>query len=224
MQRIIYIADPEILSIPIIECYEPLVDLKDFDDLTYGVPPECHLTAKNYTKVRKSVYDKLCIAQKMLPDGLKFRVYEGHRSLKVQQMLFDQEFNKISQIFPSWSYEEKFHETTRLVSPVTNLDGSINVPPHNTGAAIDIEIITESGELLDMGMTAHDWSKVNSELCMTHSKIISKEAQNNRKLLLTILEQQGFINYPNEWWHFSYGDRYWAYYQSDKQAIYGSIP
>ena len=73
-------------------------------------------------------------------------------------------------------------------------------------------------------MTAHDWSKVNSELCMTHSKIISKEAQNNRKLLLTILEQQGFINYPNEWWHFSYGDRYWAYYQSDKQAIYGSIP
>jgi hypothetical protein len=29
------------------------------------------------------------------------------------------------------------------------------------------------------------------------------------------------INYPTEWWHYSYGDRYWAYHQNQPHAIYG---
>jgi len=36
------------------------------------------------------------------------------------------------------------------------------------------------------------------------------------------MQSQGFINYPTEWWHFSYGDRYWAYHQQASYAIYGS--
>ncbi len=223
MQPIIYLADPEILSIPIVECYEPLIDIKDYNEIFYGPPPECPLTAACYTKMRKSVYAKLCAAQKMLPQGLKFKLYEGYRSLEVQQILFDQEFSKISKAFPQWSYAQRFHEATRLASPVKNLDGSTNIPPHNTGGAVDIEIMTNTGELIEMGMAAKDWSNVNPELCMTHNKTISMEAQKNRQLLLTVLEQQGFINYPNEWWHFSYGDRYWAYYQLEKRAIYSSV-
>lgn len=223
MQHTIYIADPGILAISIEECGEPFVDIKEFTELEFGPPPECELTKNNYTKMRKSIYEKLCKAQLDLPKGLKFRLYEGYRSRKVQQLLFDQQFNKISQNFPNWTYEEKFREATFLVSPVVNLDGSINIPPHNTGGAIDIEIITENGEVIDMGMTAKDWSSVEPELCITNCKKISKEAQENRQLLLTSLSQHGFVNYVNEWWHFSYGDRYWAYHQPHKLAIYGSV-
>jgi D-alanyl-D-alanine dipeptidase len=31
----------------------------------------------------------------------------------------------------------------------------------------------------------------------------------------------GFLNYPTEWWHFSYGDRYWALDTGEQTAIYG---
>lgn len=222
-KKIVYIADPEILVIPIIECNEPLIDAKDTDDLLYGPPPECELTANCYTKMRKGVFEKLCAAQKELPQGWCFRLYEGFRSLEVQQMLFNQEYKLVAERHPNTSRGEIFRETTRLVSPVTNLDGSKNTPPHNTGAAVDIEILDHNRKLIDMGMEAKDWWRVEPELCLTDCENINKEAKQNRKLLLELMEAHGFINYPTEWWHFSYGDRYWAYHQNAKHAIYGSV-
>jgi len=31
----------------------------------------------------------------------------------------------------------------------------------------------------------------------------------------------GFVNYPSEWWHWSYGDRYWAFTTGPSHARYG---
>src|SRR3989338_6969654 len=156
-KKIIYIADPEILAIPIVECGEPLIDIKKHTQLLYGPPPECPLTAPFYTKIRKTVFDKLCQAQQDLPKGWHFRLYEGFRSLEVQQLLFDQEYQRVMKRYPSKSHDFYFHQTTSLVSPTINLDGSKNIPAHNTGGAIDIEVVTEKGKLVDMGMTAADW-------------------------------------------------------------------
>jgi len=222
IQKIIYIADPEILAVPIIECGEPLVDIKHNPELQYGPPPECSLTAPYYTKIRRRVFEKLCLAQKDLPKGWHFRLYEGFRSLQVQQILFEQEYKRVMRVQPDKTHEFYFRQTTSLVSPVINLDGTKNIPAHNTGGAIDIEIITEEGELIDMGMTAADWIHVDPEICATACTKVSGKAQRNRQLLLTIMQAQGFVNYPTEWWHFSYGDRYWAYYQPIQKAIYGS--
>jgi D-alanyl-D-alanine dipeptidase len=222
MNNITYITDPKVLAIPIIECHEPLVDIKYSKDLLYGPIPECELTADCFTKIRKSVYEKLCRAQQDLPSGWRFRLYEGFRSLKVQQILFEQEYQRVIARYPHESEQKKFYETTHLVSPVINFDGSYNVPPHNTGAAIDIEMIDENNELIDMGMEAKDWGQVTPELCLTACKTINKKAQQNRQLLLDVLQAQDFVNYPTEWWHFSYGDRYWAYHKNKQHAIYGS--
>lgn len=221
-KKIVYIADPEVLAVPIQECGEPLVDASMHTELEYGPPPECELTADCYTKMRATVFRKLCEAQSELPSGWYFRLYEGFRSLTVQKMLFDNEYKRVSARFPKATPEELFYETTRLVSPVTNLDGTPNIPAHNTGGAIDIEIVKADGELLDMGMTAKDWCTVNPELCLTDSPLISSEARRNRAFLLQLMEYFGFVNYPTEWWHFSYGDRYWAYHREAQHAIYGS--
>ncbi len=32
----------------------------------------------------------------------------------------------------------------------------------------------------------------------------------------------GFVNYPTEWWHWSYGDRYWALLTGSPHAVYGA--
>lgn len=71
---------------------------------------------------------------------------------------------------------------------------------HNRGAAVDITLADENGELLDMGNEFDDFS----ELSQFDNRSISKRAQKNRKLLRTIMVKAGFTPYNNEWWHFDY--------------------
>ncbi len=220
---IINIVDPRILQIPIEECHEDLINLKNQNEIMYGPVPESPLTQDDYTWLRVSVYKKLCLAQKQLPNNWYFRVYEGFRSKKVQQLLFDQQYQQVLRKDPGKSAEAIFYETTRLVSPVTNFDGSTNIPAHNTGAAVDIEIVMKDGRLVDMGMAAKDWLQVPPELCLTECPNLHKQARENRKILLDVMSSFDFVNYPTEWWHFSYGDRYWAYHKKKTTAIYGSV-
>lgn len=219
----VFITDPKVLAIPIIECHEPLVDVKQYPELSYGPVPESELTKDDYTKMRQTVFEKLCMVQNNLPHGWRLRLYEGFRSLAVQEMLFEQKYQVVCKQFPHLNTEQLFYETTRLVSPVTHLDGSLNIPPHNTGAAVDVELVTAEGRLVDMGMEAKDWVQVKPELCQTDYADLSAEVKQNRHILQACMEAQGFVNYPTEWWHFSYGDRYWAYVRGEPCAMYGSI-
>ena len=79
--KIFVINEKEINNIPINENNEPLIDLKEQNELAYGPPPDTPLTMNDYTKIRKTIYEKLCQAQNKLPNGWKFRIYEGLRSL-----------------------------------------------------------------------------------------------------------------------------------------------
>lgn len=57
--------------------------------------------------------------------------------------------------------------------------------------------------------------------CYTHAPNISEEARANRKLLGTVLTAAGLVNYPTEWWHWSFGDRYRALLTGKPAALYG---
>jgi len=48
-------------------------------------------------------------------------------------------------------------------------------------------------------------------------------ARANRQLLCQVLSSVGLVNYPTEWWHWSYGDRYWALSTGAPPACYGSV-
>lgn len=215
------IADPEIVSIPIHEFGEAFVDIKEKTGLAFGDFPETPLTVNDYTLMRETIYQKLLQAQQALPTGLKLRVYEAFRSMTVQQQLFEHEKARVLKAEPSLSGQKLFNRITEVVSPIKNFDGSDNIPPHNTGAAVDVEIIDSQGNVLDMGMTAEEWQQVPHALCLTNSPLIDDKQRANRQLLSEVMEAQGFVNYPTEWWHFSYGDRYWAYQTKQAFAIYG---
>jgi D-alanyl-D-alanine dipeptidase len=222
-KKITLIADPEVLSIPIYDNKEPLINLRKQKVIQFGPSPEIPNNT-DYTKVRKSVYEKLVKAQALLPKGLKFRIYEGFRSLDLQDQLFKGRFEKVQRAYPDWSYAELFRETTRLVSPVINLDGSHNIPPHSTGAAIDIYLVDKTGKAVDMGIHPKDWMDDKDGLISeTESVHISDKARMYRQIMSKVLTQVGFVNYPTEYWHWSYGDRYWAYITNSKKAIYGIV-
>lgn len=134
------INDPKVLLIPIRENNEPLVNLKNQFIIAFGPSPEIPNNT-DYTRVRRTVYDKLVQAQTLLPDGIKLCLYEGYRSINLQRTLFNNRYLKVKTLSPKWSKDQLFDETAKLVSPVTNKDGSINIPPHSTGAAIDVYLI-----------------------------------------------------------------------------------
>src|SRR5436190_2018495 len=102
--EIIFIADPRIIAIPIVDNHEAMVDLKDQKAIVLGPSPEIP-NNRDYTKLRQSVYAQLLQAQKLLPKGLHFCLYEGYRSLQLQKMLFDQRWAKVKSQHPHWPDE-----------------------------------------------------------------------------------------------------------------------
>lgn len=222
-QKVMLLADPQVISIPISENHEPLVDLKNQTVIAYGLSPEIPNNT-DYTRMRQTVYEKLVKAQSALPEGLKLCLYEGYRSLGLQESLFKGRYQKVQNLYPEWSEEEIFNETMKLVSPVINRDGSQNIPPHSTGGAVDVYLIDETGQPVDMGIEVKDWMEdKDGALSQTNSQIISLKAQEYRHIMNHVLQVVGFINYPTEYWHWSYGDRYWAYQTDQPHAIYGTV-
>lgn len=223
LASIVSIVDPDVLAIPIQECGEAMIDLKEQKTILLGESPEIP-NNQDYTKVRMTVYEKLLTAQKNLPYQLRFFLYEGYRSLQLQEQLFNQRYQILKQDYPDWEHSKIFQETIKLISPVINLDGSMNIPPHNTGAAIDIYLVDGQSEIVDMGIRAADWMQdKDGALSLTDSVKISDAAKQYRLIMSDTLRQVGFVNYPGEYWHWSYGDRYWAYQCGNPFALYGAI-
>ncbi|MBP6918287.1 MAG: M15 family metallopeptidase [Legionellaceae bacterium] len=222
-KTILLITDPKILSIAIGHSDEPLVDIKRQGGIIYGPSPEIP-NNQDYTFLRQTVYHKLVAAQKHLPPGYHFCLYEGYRSMALQKMLFDTHYANVSKRHPNWTATEIFQETIKLVSPVVHQDGTPNIPPHSTGAAVDVYLLDDSGHVLDMGIHPKDWmSDDGGVLSLTASHAISATAKKNREIMAQALSAEGFVNYPTEYWHWSYGDRYWAYMTHHSKTIYDQI-
>lgn len=70
---------------------------------------------------------------------------------------------------------------------------------HNLGIAIDLTAVDlETGRPLDMG-TPYDTFGAEA-----HTANATGEAARNRAVLVEAMEAEGFDNYDQEWWHFSY--------------------
>ncbi|HVV68531.1 MAG TPA: M15 family metallopeptidase [Gammaproteobacteria bacterium] len=217
------IIDPKVLAIPIQECGDGMMDLTQQKNLLFGESPEIP-NNQDYTKLRIAVYEKLLIAQQSLPNDLKFCLYEGYRSLQLQEQLFNQRYQMLKQRHPDLEHPQLFQATTRMVSPTINLDGSTNIPPHATGGAFDIYLVDMAGEIVDMGIRAADWMQdYDGSLSKTDSLIISDQAKHYRAIMSQALNAVGFVNYPWEYWHWSYGDRYWAHQLKRPYALYGAV-
>jgi zinc D-Ala-D-Ala dipeptidase len=209
-------------EVPIQECREELIDLKDQNIIAY-VSRGIDENDTCYTKMRKTVYNKLCQAQALMPSGYRFLVYCGWRSIEQQQMAFNLKMQKLKAQFPDKSEEEIFAEASQIISPILQPDGKLNVPPHSTGGAIDLCLIDKMGDLLDMGAVLENHFEIDPSILQTDSNLIGETARNNRNIMCAALEAVGFVNYEKEYWHWSYGDRRWAYKTQSDHAIYGSL-
>lgn len=168
---------------------------------------------------RKSVVEKLLLAQSLLPEGLKFKIYDGYRPICIQQRLWNYYRQDIKNKNPGLSDEEIDFKTSFFVSKPSFDEKKPSL--HNTGGAIDLTLITNDGYALNMGTLFDDFT---DRAWTNHFEEYenNEEVTKNRRILYNVMIEAGFTNLPSEWWHYDYGDKFWAYF-NNTDALYEGI-
>jgi zinc D-Ala-D-Ala dipeptidase len=208
---VILLSDPQVTDIPVQDCGEPLAEIASVPQIALDARERDEAGA--YGRVRTGVLGRLRSASETLPDGVRFLVVEGHRSSSEQARRFALHEDRLRRSGITDPAELR-HRASAFVSPV-------EVAPHCAGAALDLTLADGDGAELDMGGAVNGHRTGDEQYCPLNASGLSARARHNRNLLARAMGSAGFINYPTEWWHWSYGDRYWALITKAGSAIYG---
>jgi len=209
------ISDPAVLAVPIVDNGDALLDITN--DPKLRIDPRKSKSSSSYSRLRNLVVEKLLKAQSLLPAGLQLLIIEGHRPLTLQKRYFDDYSKELANLHPDWNTDTLYKEASKFVAPPAI------IPPHSTGGAVDLTLADSSGHELDMGTRVNADPEESNNACFTVAENISQFSKENRQILIDAMLNAGFVNYPTEWWHWSYGDRYWAYVTKQPHAIFGSV-
>jgi D-alanyl-D-alanine dipeptidase len=212
---IVLLSDARIAAIAVKDCGEPLVDLRTVAALR--VDPRQADPAGAYALVRAGVVDRLVTAQSLLDRGLRLLVIEGYRPQALQERYFRGYLDRLRAAHPDWSAARLDERASRYIAPP-------QVAPHVCGAAVDLTLVDEGGAELPMGTEVNADPEDSDGRCDTGAPDLPVVARANRRILSTALGTAGFVNYHTEWWHWSYGDRYWAFRTGRDAARYGPVP
>ena len=227
-------------NIKINECNEPLVSIPEsifrltpHPYMSLGAP---YLTGVDPWVLRPSVLKRLIRAQQYLSDispHLQLALFDAWRPISVQKFMFNytiQETCKlrgidINDLSANGGINDVIEEVGRFwAKPSSN---PLTPPPHSTGAAIDLTLADMTGNPLDLGgeidfigaESSPDFYKEdNLEMSCSKNQVF----HNRRSLLFSVMDQAGFVQHPNEWWHFSYGDQLWSWLSNQGNPIYGA--
>ena len=227
-------------NIKINECNDPLISIpKSIFRLTphpymsLGAP---YLAGTDPWVLRRDVLKRLIHAQQHLYEidpQIQFALFDAWRPISVQKFMFDYTILKtckskgidINNLSFDGSIKNVIDEVSRFWAKPSS--DPLIPPPHSTGAAIDLTFADMNCKPLDLGgeidfigpESSPDFYKKDS-FGTTDSKHLV--FHNRRTLLSSVMKKAGFVQHPNEWWHFSYGDQLWAWLSNKGSAIYGA--
>jgi D-alanyl-D-alanine dipeptidase len=185
---------------------DPLVDMR------VACPSVRQLRPQVIPYVRRRVAEMCEIATKALPPGYHLGLVEAWRPLERQQRIYDFFWNAALEAYPDRDYASLRRTVCRWIAPTNQ-----KAPPgHCTGAAVDVHLIDDEGELIDV-TSPHDRFKS----APTYTLGLSQEAARNRSILIDAMLGAGFSNCRDEWWHYSYGDAGWAVRTGAAECPYG---
>lgn len=111
----------------------------------------------------------------------------------------------------------RVHE--RLKEAYDNREYVSEVSSHCRGISIDLTLANSSGAYLDMGTDFDEFTpKAHAD-----ATGITQEQQTNRALLNDIMHRHGFVQHPNEWWHFDFKpDQHWSLINDELNTYTGN--
>lgn len=214
VSELILLGDPRVAAVPVEDCGEDLVDTREVADLLLD---DLKVDESGcYAFLRSGLVERLLGAQGQLPDGYRLQLIEGFRPYEVQERYFTSYRSRLEASDPELGSADSYRLASRYVAPP-------DVAPHVSGAAIDLTLVDAAGRPVDMGTPVNATPEESDGACYFGASNVSSEARHRRAMLAHCLEQAGLLNYPTEWWHWSYGDRYWALLTQQQAAIYGPV-
>ena len=209
--------DASIQSIRIKGITDPFVNLNSISGRIVVDNSMTRIASKSkwFCYCRLPAAEKLMKAVQYLPEHISFYIMEAYRPLSIQQRSVERTFSRYKREYPALDDAGVWEKVYEWVAPV-------NTAPHPTGGAIDVTLIDNNGNELDMGTPFNAEPGKVQNRTFTFSELVTGPERENRKILIRAMEQTGFVNYPTEWWHWSYGDKYWAFV-SQTDALYSQV-
>lgn len=203
-------------SIPIRECGEPLLDLSFYPFVLEPKYFQLGLSDTPKLYAREGIVVKLLKIQERL-NGLTFKIWDAWRSRVVQNNIYQKCWNDLQTQHPAWDTERLKLEVGVFCTDATDIN---RIPPHATGGALDLTLADVNGLELRMG-TEFDHFGPKASMFYYDQTALDAEIATNRKLLREAMLFEGFSYYKDEWWHFDYGNQFWAFQTNRPFAIYG---
>lgn len=214
---------------PVNETSEPLIVLNAVEsgmrirvESQYALMGFPHSSTTQFC--RKQVASRLFAAAASLPAGIEFKIWDAWRPLQLQQYIFNRHLLTLSQPNPGLPNDELIAMCEQFVSQPSS--HSRYPSPHYTGGAIDLTLVGPDGKELWMGTEYDEFlDKARTRFYEAEENVSEYSdlvAQRNRRLLFHSMSKAGFTNYSEEWWHFDYGNQFWATILG-LVAIYGPI-
>lgn len=203
-----------IKDIKIQECNEPLVKLETAcPDLIIRLNSKsAKRTCPAY--LRKTVAKIICEAKEYLPKDMTFIIGDAWRPRTIQEEIHKSFMIRFTKKYPKWSEKQVLNEVNKYVAPFSGKYAS----GHMTGAAVDLRL-AKNGRKVPMKSSGLTYQ----ENAQSHQPKLPRHIKKNRKIMFDALSRAGLSNFPKEYWHWSYGDIWWAKRNSKNTAIYGVV-
>lgn len=165
-------------------------------------------TSDNFTgsvvpgyKARKAYMAKVAaealgrVQEKALKNNLSLKIFDGYRPVKAVQ--YFGQWAKMPENNPEM--KNRFYPTCERLELFEK--GFIaRQSSHSRGCAVDLTLHNlQDGKDLDMGSEFDFFHEISH----TDSDKVSRLQKENRLLLKSLMESEGFRNFYQEWWHFS---------------------
>jgi zinc D-Ala-D-Ala dipeptidase len=194
---------PVSVDVPVKENDEPLVSLAG----VVGMHPvyswlgfrQCPAELR----LREGVLGRLERASRRLPPDFEIVVLDAHRTRDFQAELL----------------AHYLTSSTSLAGFVADPWSDAPVPPHTTGGAVDLTLAWR-GAVLGLGTDFDAFLPDSAPAALEAGAGIARDL---RRLLAGVLQDEGMAVIASEWWHWSYGDQYWAARTGAPAAIYDEI-
>lgn len=187
----------------------------DVDELSRG---RIFVDMKYYSQGRRGAVNKaylrLTVAKMLirvaenLPSGYRLKIYDAWRPYEVQKDIFDEYLAGISALPENKDKSlEQLHEIAKRFVSIPDRTKIFSFV-HSSGGAVDLTLTDELGRELDMGCGFDEFGPLASTDAFEGRE--ETAACKNRRILYNAMLEVGFTNYPEEWWHYDYGDIFWG--------------
>jgi D-alanyl-D-alanine dipeptidase len=166
-------------------------------------------------QLRRMVAEKLRRASETLPAGYSLIIRDAFRTERMTWALYTLYMERLRQREPNLTQAERDIRIRNILAMPDD-----PVPPgHMTGGAVDVNLGDATGRRLDLELPEAVMSrKLQAPMSCKGLPVTLVE---RRRILYDAMTGQGFHNYFREYWHYSYGDAYWAVRRKHKVTLYG---